>query len=131
MSYNFAAERRRNADRRLNPRPGDYWDETLNVVMLVLEVNDEYVTIVEDKIKLDHGYRFDYSKAKVLTRQEFSRKPCYGGTGNLKDECWCRVSEEPADWVLSDWQTWLSIEGNMRPAYILPVNKSSVRDTCR
>lgn len=131
MGYNPADTDLRNEDRRLKPVPGDCWNERMGIVLIVLEVADDYVTIAEDRVEANGGYRFDYSKAKVLTRQEFSRKPCYGGTGGLKDKCWCDVSAYPSSWVLSDWHEWLSESGNTRPVYVPPLNRTSIRDMCR
>lgn len=128
MAYDPVAVALRNEERRFSPRPGDIWDERCNVVMVVLDVTPEYVTIVQEKIQVSGGYYFDLSKAQVLTRQEFSRKPCYGGTGAIADRCWCHVGEKPSEMAVKEWAEWLAEPGHVAPVYRV---HTSIRDNFR
>lgn len=57
-----------------NPRPGDIWDEMLFKVLYVVSVDETHVTVLRDRVEVDRDhYRFDETKPRRWTREEFKR----------------------------------------------------------
>ena len=81
-------------EHRLNPTVGDYWEDHFCPVMLVLEVTEHYVVVCETKkAEGPKHWTWDLSKTRILSRDEFAKKPLYDktGTGGIGDRCWCHV----------------------------------------
>ena len=69
-----------NTKHLMSPQVGDYWQEMLNAILLVLKVNkkEKLVTIVRDKSKLKENYwTWNLEKCEVLTFEEFKEYLTY------------------------------------------------------
>lgn len=76
-----------------NPQVGDYWQEMLNPILLVLSVNNKnkIVTIVREKMELKSNYwTWNLEKSEKLSFEEFKEYLSYK-TESLKDKTWCDV----------------------------------------
>ncbi len=55
-----------------HPEPGDYWNEMLCGVCVVLEVRDNAVTIIRTKQHFpDETWSWDFNKVEYIPREEF------------------------------------------------------------
>lgn len=75
----------------MNPSPGDYWEDHLCPVCVVLGVSNFSITICRDTKQIDdmHWY-WDLSKITHLTLTEFRKFLLYNSK-NLKNKTWATV----------------------------------------
>ena len=74
-----------------NPQVGDYWQEMLQPILLVLKTNKrkKEVTFVQEKVELDTNYwTWDLEKPEVLSFKEFKDKLIYTTDS---ENTWCDV----------------------------------------
>ena len=70
-----------NKEHRLHPKPGDYWEEHLCGVLVVLDVTDELVTICQHRKDMPKNrWTWDLDRFEELTRTEFEQKLLYKGS---------------------------------------------------
>ena len=78
-----------------NPRVGDYWQEMLCPILLVLGVSkkEKTVTIVKEKTEIDANYwTWDLDKFENLKLEEFKKYLLYNTDDpDLKTETWADV----------------------------------------
>ena len=60
-----------NIERVQNPQPGDYWEEMLIGICVVLEVTRDYVIICSKKFETETFWVFDFNHLKKLSRKDF------------------------------------------------------------
>lgn len=84
----------------LNPEPGDYWDEMLVGVCVVLEVTDTHVVICKSKriVDSDH-WTWDLSKKTYLSRQEFKKWLEYD---TMPNNFWASVNPRHHIWAVKE-----------------------------
>ena len=75
-----------------NPTPGDYWEEMMCPVCVVIDASEFSVTICEKRKDVDGGkfWTWDISELTTLSPYDFRKKLLYP-TENLKHKTWCDV----------------------------------------
>lgn len=61
-----------------NPEPGDYWQDHMVGVCVVIAVDDMTVRTCRKKLDCDGGWTFDYNHQYLETREEFRKWLSYG-----------------------------------------------------
>lgn len=84
-----------------NPKVGDYWHEMLMPVAIVIDVNDDEITIC-GRIK-DTGegcWTWDQNFIKIITKKEMRE---YFSYDTIPNKTWCRcIPEGHKEWVM-EW----------------------------
>jgi hypothetical protein len=84
----------------LDPEVGDYWNEMLTPICVVLGRRPDAVLICETTKPTgpDH-WTWDLSRVQWLELGEFAAKLTYGGGGDLRDTTWCNVRPKAHAWA--------------------------------
>jgi len=96
----------------VHPQPGDYWQDHMCGVLVVLAVDESSVTFCKDKIneKDGSGWTWDLTKVKTKTRLEFLQSVRYDylngyynpSSSNLG--CWASVEPQRHLWAVEEWK---------------------------
>lgn len=88
-----------NARHRDHPEPGDYWNEMMVPVLLVLARNERGVLVITSTIDKGAGWMWDFDKAEQMTLAEMNEttRYCY---------CYPRHHAKAVGW----WKEHLGIE---------------------
>lgn len=85
----------RNDQHAHSPCVGDFWDEMLCAVCVVVEVDHEYVLVCKTKKILEPNYWiWDFTNLETYTRDGFVKWLQYGGNSSVKDRYWADVNPE-------------------------------------
>lgn len=87
-----------NIERLNNPVAGDYWEERLAGICVVLEVTDTYVIICDKKVENEFFWSFDFNNLRRMTRKEFKEFLGY----NTKEGTWGSVhinAQYKEEWI--------------------------------
>ncbi len=108
-----------NADALLNPQPGDYWSEHFCPYFIVVQVDNDNITILncidQDKSKnaiINHKdyWSFDYSKGMVVDKEWIKKQVTYNSIAGFcadvsRTEKYKKIAKE---WV--EFQTDLLLD---------------------
>ena len=61
-------------ERLVNPSPGDYWNEMMHPVLVVIARNKRGVLVIEETIDVGAGWNWNYDKAHTITIDELREK---------------------------------------------------------
>ena len=102
-----------------HPQEGDFWQEMLCGILVVLKATHVSVTFCQAKKQLpDDKWTWDLTKVDTLTRGEFRRKLQYS---SMPDKTWCSVCPQAHSWAVEkynemrqeknkEYYLWLQVE---------------------
>lgn len=82
-----------------NPTPGDYWNEMMVPIAIVLAVNARGVLVITETLDKGKGWMWDFDKARTVSRDEFAEIVRYGF-------CYHKFHEKAVGW----WKEHLGIQ---------------------
>lgn len=112
MRYDAEAQRGLNTGHSFCPEIGDFWQEMFTPVCVVINVDENNVTVLEKTKAADRDHwTWDLDAQPIVyTRTDFAYRWTYGRIGNhayrgedarpLANECWCDVMPRHHAWVL-------------------------------
>lgn len=111
MSAIMDAQHEKNLAHALDPKRGDYWQEMLTPICVVIDVSKFTVVVCDKVVRGKGGWMWDFSSPfTVYTRKDFSNRYRYGAAGNdafestnddtdIKNHFWCDVRPEAHLWA--------------------------------
>ena len=99
----YDAEKQRALDEKhaYDPQPGDYWQEMLCGICIVLERKRSKVVICKEKKDVEPGYwTWDLSKTEKMKLEDFRNWLSYGTIPGY----WASVSAKPHTDVIKYWK---------------------------
>lgn len=116
MAYSREVQRSMNQLALTNPKPGDYWNEMLVSIALVIKVTKRHVFVVrktiDDEVQPKQYYHYDFSKVEKLRKADFRRSLCYM---NLPNQTHCDVvRDSPRLMGVPQEHTWRYYKGPRR-----------------
>ena len=80
-----------------DPKPGDYWQEMLCPVLVVLGVTPDQVCVLDKRRITGDTWTWDIdAKPKVMSRRRFEERLSY----DSMDGTWADVAQTRHDWVV-------------------------------
>lgn len=94
-----------NVHHAMNPKVGDYWQESMSPVCVVVDVKDDHVTVCDSTVSNgDNTWSWNLDALTSYTRKQFCNRYRYGRVGNksfeaddtdnIKNKFWCDVMPE-------------------------------------
>ena len=91
-----------NKKHALDPKPGDYWQEMLCAVCVVLAVDNTHVTICKHKKDVDRNHwTWDLAHITTMSRNEFYRWLEYD---TIPNKFWCCAEPEKHKWAIEEYR---------------------------
>jgi len=119
MSYDFEKQKQMNYQGLENPKIGDFWHEMFSPYFLVVDVNDEKITVLscmggpdsftrknELNAKVDVGnshWTFDVTKAMVVDRNWMAKAVKYE---SIEGFCADMYNNEKTVKMAMEWRDW-------------------------
>jgi hypothetical protein len=103
MSYDHEKQLRLNAAHRRTPTPGDYWEDHLAPVAVVLAVDEAVVTLCRKTKDVDRDHwTWDLSQVEKVDRDEFDGLFAYE---SMPEKTWASVHPGQHTDFVDAWKT--------------------------
>ena len=92
--------RERDARHAASPVAGDCWSERLTPVLVVLDVNEDVVTIADKKVPFEDGETWDLDNVTELSKHDLQHRLSYQHIPGY----WASVGRKPMQWAVDEYR---------------------------
>lgn len=102
MADSLDRQKRLNLKHLKNPQVGDYWHEMLVPVLVVLDVDDEGITVCKRTKQVDNNHwTWDLGKYEKMSREDFQYY--LSRAGDPERGQWAKVVPGLMAWASDEW----------------------------